>query len=159
MKKILCIVDPWETILPYDSERHPYLQNDTNIFCEFIHSQLPRLHNAVDEIVVIDSNRPVNKLFAHLPHDAMTYTEIDGLNASTTDYVYFCGFALNRCINAKIKCLIEDYNYNIEQIGIVHNLSMSHPDCQIYLDSSRKSTAQKYHWDMCSKFISYNEFL
>jgi hypothetical protein len=162
MRKILCIVDPWDEPLPNDVRNHPNLPMMQKGFCTFIHSQIPNLFSFFNKIVVIDSGITTNPLFDSLPKGTNTYLDVKGMHPNIkNDAVFFCGFNLYRCIDAKIDILINKCGYDKNRIGILYNLSFSHPDCTRYTLKGEltSSTIQHYHWDYNSRLIPIQEFL
>ena len=156
-KRFLAIVDPWANPPTHQVEKFPMLASDSNIQCQLIRNQLPRLKPLFDDIIVLDTGYSPHPLFDELPSYGFGY-ESEYLSDKQDWDAWFCGFHHGRCIQGKIVDIIKIYGWEYNRFHIIQNLSFMFPGDKIKALRRSKSNfdvmrlTKEYHWDYVDSF-------
>ena len=154
-KKFLAIVDPWAVPSRQDRKEFPMLTSDSKIQYQLIYNQLPRLKPLFDDIIVINSWKESHPIFDELPSVNSVLGEY--LDERQDWNAWFCGFHYGRCIHAKIREVVKQYEWQYSRFHIIQNLSFMFPVDQIdALQSWERNIDMKlikeYYWDYLENF-------
>jgi hypothetical protein len=154
-KKFLAIVDPWAVPSRQDRKEFPMLTSDSKIQYQLIYNQLPRLKPLFDDIIVINSWKKSHPIFDELPSVNSVLGEY--LDERQDWNAWFCGFHYGRCIHAKIREVVKQYEWQYSRFHIIQNLSFMFPVDQIdALQSWERNIDMKlikeYYWDYLENF-------